>query len=69
MLGAGKYDDLCTLVRESAQARGAIVMIFDGNQGGGFSVQADLEITLGLPDILRKLAKEIEASGGALRAQ
>lgn len=37
MKGPGKYDQLCTMVREEAGAEGgAIVIIFDGNQGSGF---------------------------------
>ncbi len=61
MLGPGKYDDLCTLVREGAKARGALVLVFGGARGSGFSVQADLATTLALPAILRKVAAQIEA--------
>lgn len=68
MLGAGKYDELCTYVREHAQAQGAIVLVIGGTKGSGFSVQADLETTLKVPGILRLLAAQIEADGGALRA-
>jgi len=37
--GPGKYDDLCTLVRERAGADGAIVIVFGGTLGSGVSVQ------------------------------
>lgn len=62
MIGPGKYDELCTLVRETANAEGAIVIIFNGNQGEGFSCQAPLVLTARLPSILRKLAEDIEKS-------
>ena len=68
MLGAGKYDDLCTRVRVSAGARGAIVVVFGGKAGDGFSCQADLETTLALPTILRTMADSIEQSAKVLRS-
>ena len=66
MLGAGKYDDLCTYVREAAQAQGALLIILGGNKGSGFSIQADLVTTLRVPEILRRVADQIEADGGVL---
>lgn len=36
-LGPGKYDDLCTYVREKAKAEGAIVIVYGGERGQGFS--------------------------------
>lgn len=38
--GPGQYNDLCTYVREQANARVAIVIIHGGDKGMGFSVQA-----------------------------
>jgi hypothetical protein len=60
MIGAGKYDELCTAARESARAKGAILIIMEGGRGSGFSVQGPLEITLRLPGTLRWLADQIE---------
>ena len=68
MLGAGKYDQLCTYVREQAGAQGALLLVLGGTKGNGFSLQADLVTTLRLPEILRELATKIEADGGPLRA-
>lgn len=62
MIGPGKYDSICTLVREQTKARGAIVIVIDGHLGGGFSVQADFNTTLKLPEILETMAKEIRQS-------
>jgi hypothetical protein len=62
MIGPGKYDDLCTYVRETAKAEGAIVMVFSGHLGSGFSCQADLINTATLPKTLRAIADEIESS-------
>jgi hypothetical protein len=64
-VGPGKYDDLCTLVRERAEAAGAIIVVIDGARGSGFSCQADVATTLRLPAILESLAAQIRASGPA----
>lgn len=60
--GPGKYDHLATLVREKAQARGVILIVVDGDQGMGFSVQtSDFEVLALLPAILRSTADLIDA--------
>lgn len=61
-VGPGKYDDLCTYVREKANAQGAIVVIINGDRGAGFAVQADLQTTLTLADMLEHMAKQIRES-------
>lgn len=63
-VGPGKYDDLCTMVREKSKARGAIVIVFHGDKGSGFSCQADAMATLLLPELLEHMAKQIRESGG-----
>ena len=63
-LGPGKYDDLATIVREQARAAGVMVMVFGGNLGEGFSIQATPELTSRLPELLRYIADEIEKSMG-----
>jgi hypothetical protein len=40
MIGPGKYDQYATLVREATNAQGVVVIVFEGDQGNGFSVQA-----------------------------
>lgn len=60
-IGPGKYDDLCSYVRDKATARGAIVIVFDGNKGSGFSCQADLVATLQLPALLESVAQQMRA--------
>lgn len=62
MIGPGKYDDLCTAAREQAKAEGAILIIINGEHGGGFSCQTTLETALKLPRILRDMADDIEAT-------
>jgi hypothetical protein len=59
-LGPGKYDDLCTYVKDQAQAAGVIVLVHQGRQGSGFSVQGTLEFMLRIPDLLRQMADQIE---------
>ena len=55
-IGPGKYDDLCTLLRERAgigeQGGGVLVIVLGGNRGNGFSCQADLATTMALPELL-----------------
>jgi hypothetical protein len=58
--GPGKYDGLATMVREQADARGVIVIVIEGDNGSGFSVQGDLSVTLRLPAMLRNMADQIE---------
>lgn len=57
--GPGKYDDLCTYVREKSQARAAAVLVFGGNKGGGFSIQGDLLTIFTLPEMLEDMARSI----------
>ncbi len=61
-LGKGKYDDLCTYVRETTKAHSVIVMVFGGDKGTGFSVQAHDLVVITLPKILRDTAQQIEDS-------
>ena len=63
MIGPGKYDALCTLVRDKAKAKGAAVLVFDGKHGNGFSCQCDALTLLQLPDMLEFMAREIRAKG------
>jgi hypothetical protein len=60
-LGPGKYDHLATAARTAARARGVVVIVFEGDAGSGFSVQADPHFTARLPAILRDVANGIEA--------
>ena len=64
MIGPGKYDDICTFAREQAEAAGAIVIIFQGRHGHGFSCQLPAEAISGISDILRQIAKQIEDGDG-----
>lgn len=61
-VGPGKYDDLCTHVREEAKANGAIVIVIGGEKGDGFSVQAPMDVQLRLPYVLRHIAGQIAES-------
>ena len=56
----GKYDDACTVARMLAQAQGALLIILQGDQGSGFSVQVPPEFIPSLPGVLRKVADDIE---------
>ncbi len=59
--GPGKYDDLCTYVREGAEAAAVIVIVLHGKHGDGFSVQARHELPpLEIARVLRRVAEQIE---------
>lgn len=59
-LGPGRYDDLCTEVREKAQAEGAVLIVMGGRVGSGFSAQLTERDMRVVPGILRDVAQQIE---------
>lgn len=62
-LGPGKYDELCTKVREETKADTVLVIVLGGEKGSGFSMQtAKMEISVLVPAILRDTAAQIEAA-------
>jgi hypothetical protein len=68
--GPGKYDDLCTRVREEAKADAAIVIVINGANGSGFSVQTDNPLLLAkLPELLEHMARELRVDGGRARPE
>lgn len=62
-MGPGKYDKECTEIRSRIKADGIIMIVFGGEKGNGFSAQLPLHLTLSMPEILRKVASDIEKSG------
>ena len=63
-IGQGKYDDLCTIVREKAKAKGALVIVIGGEKGGGFSCQFDdMAMMEMVPDVLEMVAQQIRKDG------
>ena len=61
-LGPGKYDSLVTPIRLETDAAAVILIVIDGKQGSGFSVQSTSpRITKRLPALLRVMADQIEA--------
>ena len=63
MIGAGKYDAACTLIRVVTKAQGVLVIVINGYDGSGFSCQADLVTTRSIPDILENIAAQIRRDG------
>jgi hypothetical protein len=62
-LGPGKYDELCTKVREETNADTVLVIVLGGVKGSGFSMQTrEMKISVLVPAILRDTADQIEAS-------
>jgi hypothetical protein len=63
MVGPGRYDDICSAVRELAGAECVMLIVMGGKRGPGFSVQMvdDPTIMLRLPNVLEHIAGEIRA--------
>ena len=63
--GPGKYDHECTLVRESASAKVALVIVIGGDRGDGFAMQAGADIPPAVvAKMLRNVADQIDRSVG-----
>jgi len=60
MIGPGKYDELCTQVREQAKAPAAMIIVIEGDKGSGFSCQLAEGYGIDLSYILRLVADQIE---------
>lgn len=60
--GAGKYDDAATAAREATKAEGVLLIVLGGEKGSGFSAQLPLGAAARIPELLRRMADEIEAS-------
>lgn len=60
-VGPGKYDAALTELREKIGARGAALIVVEGDQGHGFSVQLDMETLLKMPEILEEIARQLRA--------
>ncbi len=68
MNNPGKYDDLCTMAREAAQADGVVLMVINGKSGSGLSVQVSPEMAFQLPDTLEELAKAMRADFAKMKS-
>jgi len=61
MMGPGRYDEVCTTVRQVTGAETCVVLIINGNNGSGFSVQTQNPARLErLPAVLREMAAQLE---------
>ena len=63
-VGPGIYDHLCTVVREEADARIAMVVVINGKDGTGFSVQSaagEVGVEM-LAETLESVARQIRSS-------
>lgn len=64
--GPGKYSDLATVARITSRSRAVVLLLLDGAEGSGFTVQVEpgpkgLEVRALLPGLLRAIADEIES--------
>jgi hypothetical protein len=64
-MSEGKYDSICTKVREETKAAFALVIVLGGDKGEGFSLQMDAarvdpKFMLKVPTFLRNVADGVE---------
>lgn len=59
--GPGKYDPTLTEVLNGIDAKEGILIVLDGKDGVGFSVQASIATMIKLPALLETLANAIRA--------
>jgi hypothetical protein len=69
MLGAGKYDDICSEIRNKTNAVGTILIVVNGNRGSGFSCQMPYEELAKLPDVLIDVAESIKQDIKKIRTE
>lgn len=67
MGSGGKYGDLCDEIRKQADADGAMVVVYRGIRGDGFSIVGSPEFCRAAPSVLRQMADQIEADNQAIR--
>lgn len=60
MNGGGKYDDEATAARDAAGAEGVVLIVYNGREGSGFSVQLPQAVLFALPSVLRQMADHVE---------
>jgi hypothetical protein len=60
MIGPGKYDDICTRIREELQAEGVVLIVCRGVRGMGFSAQLTGEMLAKFPNVLREIANQMD---------
>jgi hypothetical protein len=62
MIGPGKYDDICTEIRERTESTLCCLIIGGGNKGDGMSLQLVNDPSLILPTVmaLRAVADQLE---------
>ena len=58
--GPGRFDLLCTYVREKSKAEASAVVILSSKDGAGFSVQCPKALSKTLAGVFRHVADEIE---------
>ncbi len=64
-VGPGKYDDICTKIREQVNADGVILIIANGDRGNGISIQcSSASLILSLANMLEEAAKQIKVDLG-----
>lgn len=68
-IGKGKYDDLATYVRETAEAEGVLLLVLRGKLGTGFVTHGNLVVQLSVPGLLRDMADEIEKDLGLIEPE
>jgi hypothetical protein len=54
------YDQAAQTARETCEAEGVVLMVFEGSMGNGLSLNLTPEMLLKAPTVLRQIADQIE---------
>ncbi len=68
-LGPGKYDEEARLILEKTKAKGVILLVCDGDRGFGMACLLPAGFAAHVPELLRRLADDIERSAAQEREQ
>lgn len=58
-IGRGAYDEELTQIRERVKAIGAILIVFEGHKGSGFSAQLPPFLLMQVAEVLENMASQI----------
>jgi hypothetical protein len=59
MVKSGKFENVAIAVRTITNAEAVFLIVLNGSDGSGFSVQAESGLNELLPAVLRRVAQEI----------
>jgi hypothetical protein len=68
-IGPGKYDDICSKIRQEVNAKGVVLLILGGDKGDGFSCQAEKHLLECLRLCLEQSAEAMKQDIGQIEEE